>query len=163
MNPLSTVSGIRLSEGGVSHFVWKAVCLDWLSEVGFFIKVVADILNIVPELESLQKELFRLRYDFSKLRVCSKKFCRSVFWVFDPAAFLLKSVHFSWVFEVVVFIKVIVHMLNTNPEFESLNNEFCRLSYDFPKLRVCNRKYCISYYFSVCSFWFQWILSFKFV
>lgn len=38
-------------------------------------KVVEDMLRIILELESPKKELFKVRYDFSKLRVSCKNLC----------------------------------------------------------------------------------------
>ncbi|PRQ17725.1 hypothetical protein RchiOBHm_Chr7g0198121 [Rosa chinensis] len=38
-------------------------------------KVSVDILKIISELESHKKDFSRLNYDFSKLKVCIRKFC----------------------------------------------------------------------------------------
>lgn len=54
--------------------------------------------------------------------------------------YLLESVHLRWLFEVTLFMELVVDMLNILQELESSKNEFFRLSYKFSKLRVLQQE-----------------------
>ena len=57
-------------------------------------------------------------------------------------SFLQEIVQFHLKFHLGVFRRFVVDILKFIPEFESLEKDSSRLSYDFSKFRVCISKFC---------------------
>lgn len=78
---------------------------------------------------------FHLEFVAQVFEAETEVYINQSFWVLNTSAFFLKIVHFGSLFGIGVCMKLAVHMLNILQEFESPENEFSRLNYDFSKLR----------------------------